>query len=294
MLDSRPWADDDGTADHGVDDLRSFGDHDLALDPALVVDGSLHVVLLRVEDGAIGFEHVGRLAGVLPPPLDDVRVDGAAVVDEPLNRVGDLELVAPGWFDRLDRIEDRLVEHVDTDESEVRFRLLRLLGETDDLAFSAELGDAELRRIRNGCQEDLGVAIDGTVLLDQRRDAVLEQVVSEVHHEWGPLHEILGNQNGVGQTARLVLLDVLDAGAEMRSVPDLPADLVSGLRGDDDRDLLDAGCDDRLDAVLENGFVRDRDELLGRGVGQRAHPGAFAAGEDEALHLRFGSGHVCS
>ena len=48
---------------------------------------------------------------------------------------------------------------------------------------------------------------------------------------------------------------------------------------------LDAGGDDRLDAVDQHRLVGHRDELLGGGVGQRAQPRALAAGQDETLHL---------
>jgi hypothetical protein len=51
--------------------------------------------LQRVEDDAVGLQHVLELARILPPSLDDVRADGVALIDEPLDGVRDLEL-APG------------------------------------------------------------------------------------------------------------------------------------------------------------------------------------------------------
>ena len=47
------------------------------------------------------------LPGVLPPALDHVRTHDVALVDEPLDRVGDLELTARRRPDGLDRLEDR-------------------------------------------------------------------------------------------------------------------------------------------------------------------------------------------
>ena len=44
-----------------------------------------------------------------------------------------------------------------------------------------------------------------------------------------------------------------------------------------------AGVDQRLDPVEEHGFVGDRHQLLGRGVGDRAQAGAGAAGENQSL-----------
>ena len=48
----------------------------------------------RVEDQAVGLEHVGELARVLPPAAHDVRLDAQPGVDQVLDRVGDLELAA--------------------------------------------------------------------------------------------------------------------------------------------------------------------------------------------------------
>ena len=83
-----------GLDDHPTVDLRV---DQLALDPALD----------RVEHEPVGGEHVLELAGVLPPALDDVRVDPRPLVDEVLDRVGDLELAARRGLDRAGRGVDR-------------------------------------------------------------------------------------------------------------------------------------------------------------------------------------------
>ena len=111
-----------------------------------------------------------------------MRVDALAVVDEPLDRVGDLELLAGARPDRLDRLPDRVVEHVDADEGEVGLRLLRLFGQADDAAV-LELRDAELRRVRNLREQDLRVAAEAPVVVHERRDPVGDDVVAEVHDE---------------------------------------------------------------------------------------------------------------
>src|SRR5262249_43100235 len=111
LLDPGPAADDRGATDRAVDDLGPrLGD---PLAPHLGALGdALDARLQRVEDDAVGFQHVLELAGVLPPALDDVRPDGAALVDQPLDRVGDLELAPRGRPDRLHGIEHRRREHV--------------------------------------------------------------------------------------------------------------------------------------------------------------------------------------
>jgi len=87
----------------------------------------------RVQDDPVRLEHVLELAGVLPPPLDHVRPDQEALIDQPLDGVGDLELAPGRGRDRLHRLEHRRVEHVDADEPEVRRRLLRFLDQTHHL-----------------------------------------------------------------------------------------------------------------------------------------------------------------
>ncbi len=48
---------------------------------------------------------------------------------------------------------------------------------------------------------------------------------------------------------------------------------------------VDAGVDERLDSVEEHGFVGDRHQLLGGGVGDRPQPGPGPAREDQSLEV---------
>ena len=74
-----------------------------------------------------------------------------------------------------------------------------------------------------------------------------------------------------------------DPDAPPRPVADRRADL--GVRvADDDPDVADAGCGDRLDAVEQHRLVGDRHELLGARVGERPQAGALAAAENQSLH----------
>ena len=73
---------------------RAGLDDDFALDAGLGVDRAVDAPLDRVEHQPVGLEHVLELARVLPPAVDDVRPDLEAAVDQVLDRVGDLELVA--------------------------------------------------------------------------------------------------------------------------------------------------------------------------------------------------------
>jgi hypothetical protein len=68
-------------------------------------------------------EHVLELAGVLPPALHQMRPHLEAAVDEILDRVGDLQLVAEAGLDGLDRVEDLRAEHVDATSARFDRRL---------------------------------------------------------------------------------------------------------------------------------------------------------------------------
>src|SRR3954451_18487551 len=137
---SRAGADDRRAADHGALQPRArLDDHapvDLRVDELAVDAGDE-----RVEDEPIGLEHVLEAAGVLPPAAHDVRLDALAVVDEVLDRVGDLELAPRRRLDRARGVVDAGGEHVDADQREVSLRLVRLLGQPDHAAV-LQLGHA--------------------------------------------------------------------------------------------------------------------------------------------------------
>src|ERR1700733_5811759 len=118
---------------------------------------------------------------------------------------------------------------------------------------------------------------------DEAAQAVAQEVVAEVHDEGRVADEVRRSEDRVGEAGGLVLDDVGDLGPELGAVAGRLADLVAGLRRDDDPDLLHPGVDQRLDPVEEHGLVGDGHELLRRGVGDRAQPSSGAAREDESL-----------
>ena len=87
-------------------------------------------------------------------PSTTLRPHGQPAIDEVLDRVGDLQLVAKARANPVHRLEDLRAEHVHADERVVADRLLGLLDETDDLAV-AQFGDAEHLRIGHARQQDL-------------------------------------------------------------------------------------------------------------------------------------------
>ena len=277
----RARADDGGPADGRALQLGARLDDDAPLDlgvDQLALDPMLHAV----EDQPVGLQHVVQAPGVLPPALDDVRLDAAVSVDQVLDRVGDLQLAARRGLDRARRVVDQGHEHVDADEREVRLGLRRLLGQGDD-AVAVELGDAEVLGVGHRRQEDQRIGLVGLEGGDEVVDAALQQVVAQVHDERRVAQERLGGQDRVGQAGGLVLQDVGDLDAEGRAVAGDLLDLLARLGGDDDPDLLDARLGHRVDAVEEHRAVGDRHQLLGAGVGDRAQARALAPGENQAL-----------
>ena len=176
-------------------------------------------------------------------------------------------------------------EHVDADQRQVARRVLRLLDQPDDRC-AVELGDAVVPRVGDRGEQDqrLGLGARGTPPTSS---------VIPSRSRLSPRYMTNGDRprnssavsTACASPAGSVLGDVGDRGAEGRAVASRLADLVAGLRGDDDPDLGDPGVDQRLDPVEEHRLVGDRHELLGRGVGDRAQAGSGAAGEDQPLEL---------
>ena len=215
-------------------------------------------------------------------PVTTMRLDAQAAVDHVLDRVGDLEFVAGGGRDRLDAREDGRGEEVDAHEGEVAARLGGLLDEPRDPA-AVELGDAVLAGALDLLQQDEGVGLAGREAAHERRDALLEEVVAEIHDERLVAQVVLGDEHGVRQAEGRGLRDVGDAQAEAGPVTDGRLDLGTGV-ADDDPHVLDAGGPQRLEAVEQDGLVGDRDELLRGGVGDGAQACTRAAAQDEAFH----------
>src|SRR5688572_13959562 len=210
--DPRAPADDGGPSDCRTFDHGSSLDDDLALDPALGIDRTLNAPLLGLEDQAIGFEHVLELAGVFPPALDDVRAHGQAPIDQVLDGVSNLELVAKAGLDPVHRFEDLRAEHVHADEREIADVLLRLLDEPHNHAVF-ELCDTEHLRVRDLGEQDLRRRLFARKFLHEVRDALVQQVVAQVHDERLGADERLADFDRVAETERRFLLDVLDAHA---------------------------------------------------------------------------------
>ena len=110
-------------------------------------------------------------------------LDDVAVIDQPLDRVGDLVLVAPRRLDGVDGLEDVRVEHVDADQRQIAGRVFRLLDQPLNRAIGAQLGDAERGRIVDRLEDDLAVPVVVGEVADQVADAALNDVIAQKHDE---------------------------------------------------------------------------------------------------------------
>ena len=95
--------------------------------------------------------------------------------------------------------------------------------------------------------------------------------------------EVAGRQDRVRQTERPLLLDVGDEQPPRGAVADRGADLVAGLT-DHDADLGDPGVADRLERVEQDRRAGDGDQLLRVRVRERTEARPLAAGQDQRAH----------
>src|SRR5213080_5295393 len=98
---------------------RPFADSDASLDGRALFDRPVNPPLDVVEEQVIRLEDVLRLPGVFPPTLHDGGPDPPALFPQRVERLRNLELVAPRWLLRLDDREDIFPEQVDSNQGEL-------------------------------------------------------------------------------------------------------------------------------------------------------------------------------
>ena len=278
-----------GPDDSRADDARAlhagaFLDHDPADQLAVRIDLAAAHGLGGLQHHPVDLEHVGDVAGVLPVPGDQARLDPLTGVDEHLDGLGNLQLAPPGRLELGDHVVHGRGEHVHADQREITLRLLGLLLQADDPALGVQLGDAELARVRDLGEHDLGGRPGLPEAVDQLGDAADDEVVAQVHDEVVVAQEVAGDLDGVRQPERGVLRYVGGLDAELGAVADGRHHLGRRVP-DDEADIGDAGVGDGLQPVEQDRLVGHRHELLRRGIGDRPQPGTGTACQDECLHF---------
>src|SRR5690606_26125605 len=126
VFDQGVFADDSSAAHDAVDDARTGFDSDTPVnlrifDHAVRGDGRFEFL----KHQTVGFEHVQCLAGIHPPTPVDMWIDPIAMIDHPLNGIGDFVFAACRGFDSVDCLKDVMVEHIDADQRQITGRILR-------------------------------------------------------------------------------------------------------------------------------------------------------------------------
>ena len=293
-------ADDDRAPDAGAHHLGALLDHDPPVELAGLVDRRRRCGARALEQQAVGLQQRRELAGVDPPAGQQLRADPVAVVDQPLDGVGDLQLAAGrrldgrapprGWCGRTGtrrpgpgRSAGRRASRPAARRCRRRRARRRRSGAGRAPRFSRIWADGGVASLARGPARTRSTNA-GQVLL--------EQVVAEVHHEVVVAEELAGDEHAVGQAERRVLGDVGDLQPRTRAPS--PTAAITSSRGvaDDDADLDDPGLGHGLEAVEQDRLVGHRHQLLGAGVGDRPQAGAGAAGEDQGLHVTLPSRSV--
>ena len=214
--DARALADDRRAADRRADDLGAGFDHDAALDratprrPCRRSRGSSVSSTRRLLSSSGSFLPVS-----IHQPCEDLVAHPVAVVDEPLDGVGDLELAAGR---RLDR---RAPRRGCAGRRGRRRRAARSDGGSAGFSTSCttspsvvDHGDAELPRVVDVGEQDLrrerpavgavAAAAFGLERVDELRQALLQHVVAEVHDEVVVAEEVAGDaaRSARGRAAR--------------------------------------------------------------------------------------------
>ena len=120
--------------------------------------------------------------------------------------------------------------------------------------------------------------------VDELRQALLEQVVAEIHHEVVVTEVVARDEDAMGKAERSVLLDIGDVESPPRAIADCGDDVFARV-ADDDADLFDAGGRHVFEPVEQDRLVRHGHELLRVRVCDGAKPRPSAPAEDQALHL---------
>ena len=155
-----------------------------------------------------------------------------------------------------------------------------LLLEADD-PVAVALDAAERDGVDVAPDADRGHRPEARVRIEQPADVRARDEVAV--HQQDRLGRRLGQQaERAGGAERLVLAQVVDAGAEPRSVLEVILDDVAQVVHRD-RDAGDARPHEVQDRPLEDRPAGDAQHRLGDGLGQRPQPDALAAGHDHGV-----------
>ncbi len=216
--DARVASDDRRAADPRTDDLCTGFDHHPSLDRRCRVDRAVDTRVESLEDQAVALQQRVLLTGVEPPPAQHLVPNDVATSDQPLNRIGDLELAARRGSDGPNRFVNAAIEEIHADQCKIRWRMTRLLDEPHYLPGVVHLRHAKLARVVDVREQDLrdrrvcsGSPARLFESFDEFGESLLEHVVTEVHDEFVVAEEVARDQHTMRQPERCLLGDERDA-----------------------------------------------------------------------------------
>ena len=202
--------------------------------------------------------------------------------------VGDLELPARRWPDRLRDGHHLVVVEIQPRHGVVRLRVPGLFLDVDGAVLGIEADHAVALGVLHVIGEHRGaVGLERGRLQFPAQPAAVEDVVAEHETDRPVAHELLADQESLCQAARLGLHRVDQLQAPLRTVAQQLAECVLVARRGDDQDLADAGEHQRRQRVVDHRLVVDRHQLLADRAGERVQACAAAAREHDAAVIRL-------
>src|ERR1019366_3060917 len=218
------------------------------------------------------------------PPAVQVGEGHGTFLDIGVIDVGDFQFAAPRRHQRLDLVENTGVVHVKAGNGEVGFRFSRLFLNSGNVV-AGDFGHAEALGVRDFLEQDVGALALPAETVGGRQDVALDDVIAQHHANLLPVGEVLGQRQGVGDTAFAFLVGVVDVlQAELLAVGQEAQKFARIPPSGDHQNLLNPGIHEGLDRVVDHGPVIDRQQMLIGDFCEREQSASRATSQDDALH----------
>ena len=201
--------------------------------------------------------------------------------------VGDLQLAPRRGLYGRGNVQDFVVVKIEAGDSPAGFRLAGLFFDGQGASLAVEVHHAEALRIGHGVGEDRRplFQLGGAAQL-RGQIVAIEDVVAQDQGTGVRADEIAADDEGLGQALRARLDRVGQLDAPLPAVAQQGLESLAVLWSRDDEDLPYPRQHEGRQRIVDHRLVVDRQELLADGQGYRVEPGARAAGQDDALHVR--------
>ncbi|GAA3036006.1 hypothetical protein GCM10020000_11940 [Streptomyces olivoverticillatus] len=171
-------------------------------------------------------KNVLGVAGIFPVTAIFGRPYVRTGLDQPLDGVGDFQLATCAGLDGGHCLVNGRGEEIHPDDGQVAAWFQGLFHQLQYPAIGIDFGHSEAAGILHLMHDDLGGGAVGGELFGHLGYAVREHIVAEIHDEIIVTQKVAGHGDGVGQAARLVLLDEGQAQPEPRAVAEHIGDLL--------------------------------------------------------------------